>query len=238
MKKIIYFPISLFIFLIGCNQNDHQSEIILETTGFADSTIIYLVDTEKEITVDTGYIINNNLVFSAEVDEPTRFLIRPVIKKRKDIDYKHFWKENKQLTIRAEKGNLKNARIDGNLVGLNNFDNKYILLEFWGSGCGPCRMENPNLLKNYKAYRDKGFEIVSISLDKKRENWENAVKKDSMIWTTVSDLKGYDGDVAITYSIYFIPTNYLIDTNGLIIAKNLRGEKLGEKLKEIFPGTL
>ncbi|MCD4769968.1 MAG: TlpA family protein disulfide reductase, partial [Bacteroidales bacterium] len=123
----------------------------------------------------------------------------------------------------------------GNLVGLNNFKDKYILLDFWSSGCGPCRLENPNLLRNYKAYREKGFEIISISLDKNREDWANAVKKDSMIWTTVSDLRGSDGEIPMTYNVYFIPTYYLIDTNGVIIDKFLGRGQLDEKLKVIFP---
>jgi peroxiredoxin len=124
--------------------------------------------------------------------------------------------------------------LKGNKIGLCNYKGKYLLLEFWGSGCGPCRMENPNLRANYKEFKDKGFEILGITLDKNIDEWEKAVQKDSIIWTTLGDLKGMEGDVIITYNIKYIPKNYLIDPSGIIIAEDLRGHKLGEKLKEIF----
>lgn len=124
--------------------------------------------------------------------------------------------------------------LDGNMVGLNDFQGKYILLDFWGSGCGPCRMENPNLLRYYKAYREKGFEIISISFDKSREAWAKAVEKDGMIWTTVCDLKGGDGDVIMTYNVYFMPTYFLINPEGIIIDKFLGAGQLDSRLEEIF----
>jgi len=96
-------------------------------------------------------------------------------------------------------------------------------------------MENPNLLKNYRAYRDKGFEIISISLDKNRDDWANTVEKDSMIWTTVSDLKSFEGNVPMTYKVYFIPTYYLIDPNGVIIDKIMGRGQLDKKIQELFP---
>lgn len=126
--------------------------------------------------------------------------------------------------------------LDGNTISLANFKGNYILLEFWSSNCGPCRMENPNLLENYKSYSSQGFEIISISLDKQRENWEKAVQKDNMIWTTACDLQGYNGSVVAVYNIKYVPRNYLIDPAGIIIAEDLRGEELGAKLNEIFSG--
>jgi len=125
--------------------------------------------------------------------------------------------------------------LEGNLVGLSSFKNKYILLDFWSANCGPCRLENPNLLRNYQTYHQRRFEILSISLDRSRKDWENAVKKDNMIWTTVSDLQGSDGDVPTTYNVYFIPTYYLIDPNGIIIDKFSGRGQINTKLKKIFP---
>ena len=130
--------------------------------------------------------------------------------------------------------NFELPNLEGKLVSLNDYRGKYVLMEFWASGCGPCRQENPNLLKNYKRYNGEGFEILSITVDRNKEKWENAVKKDSMIWKTVGDLEGMNGDVVMTYKITYIPKNYLINPDGIIIAENLRGDKLGEKLNEIY----
>ncbi len=124
--------------------------------------------------------------------------------------------------------------LNGREVSLFSFKGKYVLLEFWATGCGPCRMENPNLLKAYRRYKTDGFEILGVSLDESRKSWESTVEKDSIVWTTVCDLKGISGIVPVTYSVYYIPNNYLIDPEGTVIAKDLRGEKLQEKLKELF----
>lgn len=367
MKKYTYFPILLLLIIIACNQNENHSKIILETTGFADSTKIILYNYETQIS-DTGFMLNNMLVFNAQVKEPTLFSIRNIAKSREAFDNRMFWKEDKQLNIKALTGKLKTAIIegseiqiqadlvdarknhfkqindslvkvyrslpkeetekraeiraqglemtqaitdvetnyiennpeelfsaislknlmsytipkdktialyenlsirlqstkygktikkyldisldlkvgdqavdfqlpglDGNLIGLSSFKGKYILLDFWSSGCGPCRIENPNLLRNYRAYRDQGFEIISISFDKNRKDWADAVKQDSMIWTTVCDLKGGDGDVIMTYNVYFMPTYFLIDPDGIIIDKFMGRGQLDGKLEKIFP---
>lgn len=132
--------------------------------------------------------------------------------------------------------NFELPNLQGESVELSNFKGKYVLLEFGASGCGPCRMENPNLLKAYEKYQDNGFEILSVWLDKNKDHWTNTVAKDQMIWTTVSDLKGNNGEVPLTYNVIGIPDNYLLNPAGEIIAKDLRGEALEEKLVELFNG--
>ena len=97
-------------------------------------------------------------------------------------------------------------------------------------------MENPNLLKAYQKYQNNGFEIFSVWLDKNKKHWETTVAKDQMIWTTVSDLKGSLGTVPVTYNVVGIPDNYLLNPEGEIIAKDLKGEALEEKLAELFNG--
>ena len=125
---------------------------------------------------------------------------------------------------------------DGNPVSLSDFQGKYVLLDFWASWCGPCRQENPNLVKAYAAYKDKGFEILGVSLDNKdgKEAWVKAIEKDGLTWTQVSDLNSWNNEVARFYGVRAVPQSYLIDPQGVIVAQNLRGEALEAKLKEIF----
>jgi len=121
-------------------------------------------------------------------------------------------------------------------VKLSDFKGKYVLIDFWASWCGPCRAENPNVVKVYNQYKDNGFTVLGISLDneKGRDAWLKAINKDQLTWTQVSDLKGWYNEVAALYSVKAVPQNFLIDPNGKIIAKNLRGEELAAKLKEII----
>ena len=125
---------------------------------------------------------------------------------------------------------------DGNPVSLSDFLGKYVLLDFWASWCGPCRQENPNLVKAYAAYKDKGFEILGVSLDNKdgKEAWVKAIEKDGLTWTQVSDLNSWNNEVARSYGVRAVPQSYLIDPQGVIVAQNLRGETLEETLAEIF----
>ncbi|MBO9202971.1 MULTISPECIES: TlpA disulfide reductase family protein [Niastella] len=126
---------------------------------------------------------------------------------------------------------------DGKSVTLSSYKGRYVLIEFWASWCGPCRAENPNLLKQYKLYNSKGFDILSVSLDKDKEPWLKAVEHDALPWTQVSDLKGWNNEVAVLYGIRAVPASFLVDPSGKIVATGLRGETLNQKLESLFGKT-
>ncbi|MDN3670599.1 TlpA disulfide reductase family protein [Echinicola jeungdonensis] len=123
---------------------------------------------------------------------------------------------------------------EGDTVNLSDFRGKYVLIDFWAAWCKPCRAENPNVVRLYEEYNDQGFEVFGVSLDRTKEAWEKAIEEDNLTWTQVSDLKYFNSEAASTYKINAIPATYLIDPEGKIIAKDLRGPSLENKLKEIF----
>lgn len=123
---------------------------------------------------------------------------------------------------------------NGKPVKLSDLKGKYVLVDFWASWCGPCRMENPNVVAAYNKYKGKGFTILGVSFDQNKDAWLAAVAKDNLTWTHVSDLKGWGNEAGKIFGISSIPQNLLLDKNGIIIAKNLRGPALEEKLAEII----
>lgn len=117
---------------------------------------------------------------------------------------------------------------------LTSLRGKYVLVDFWASWCHPCREENPNVVKAYNAFKDKNFEIVGVSLDDNKGRWVDAIEKDQLPWIHVSDLKGWRNAVAAAYGVNAVPQNFLINPDGVIIAKNLRGEDLFKKLPQLL----
>jgi peroxiredoxin len=134
---------------------------------------------------------------------------------------------------KAPEISLKNP--EGKEISLTEMEGKVVLLDFWASWCGPCRRENPHVVKVYNEFKDEGFTVYSVSLDKSKDRWMQAINQDGLIWPNhVSDLSSWKSAGAQTYRVSSIPSTFLIDENGVIIAKNLRGQQLHNKLEEIF----
>lgn len=151
------------------------------------------------------------------------------------IKLKEMSKERKMTSVGAEAADFTMNTPEDKPVQLSSLKGKVVLLDFWASWCAPCREENPNVVKLYQQYHNKGFEILGVSLDKKKEDWIKAIKDDKLDWIHVSDLQYWQSSAAKLYNVKAIPQSFLLDQEGKIIAKGLRGEALASKLAELFP---
>jgi len=136
--------------------------------------------------------------------------------------------------IGSQIADFTQADTAGRPVKISSLRGKYVLIDFWASWCRPCRMENPNVVAAFNKYHEKNFTVLGVSLDQAKDAWLNAIHMDGLTWTHVSDLKGWGNQVASLFKVTSIPQNILIDPKGKIIAKNLRGEALNDKLSSIL----
>jgi peroxiredoxin len=138
------------------------------------------------------------------------------------------------FTVGGEAPDFAQNSPEGESISLSSLRGKVVLVDFWASWCGPCRKENPHVKKLYSQYKDKGFDILGVSLDKTKSRWTAAIAADGLPWHHVSDLKGWKNEVAVQYGVTSIPQTVLVDKEGRIIARNLRGPALDKKLAELF----
>jgi peroxiredoxin len=186
----------------------------------------------------SGYIIytdmNNAAIPLTEVEQALSFLdksmantkfVKLATKRVNDI---------RGTTVGYTATNFTQVTPEGKKIQLSDFRGKYVLVDFWASWCRPCRMENPNVVAAYNRFKEKGFTVLGVSLDTNKDPWIAAIRQDNLTWTHVSDLKGWANEAGRLYNVTGIPQNFLIDKEGKIIAKDLRGAALDEKLAEIL----
>ncbi len=139
-----------------------------------------------------------------------------------------------QVTIGQEAPEISLPNAVGNNISLSSLKGKVVLIDFWASWCGPCRKSNPGIVKLYNKYKAQGFEVYGVSLDESKKKWINAVKKDKITYTQVIDINVWESDVALKYGIEAIPTNFLMDKTGKIVAIDLEGKDLDEMVKSLL----
>ena len=177
------------------------------------------------IDVEQEFSFADSLVQAFEAVEPDHSFTRDLSVRVEGL---------RRLAVGADAPDINLPSPDGDLVALSSLKGNYVLIDFWAAWCRPCRIENPNVVRLYNQYKGKNFEIFGVSLDRTHEAWVKAIEDDGLIWQHVSDLQYFQSEAARTYQIQAIPATYLIDPDGKIVAKGLRGESLRAKLREIF----
>lgn len=239
-----YFIINDSLMGIWKNRPDTANELILRNKLQAE-----FENVQKRMAVDLKKFIDENgdsyaIISAVEFMSPDLHLdyyekvYNLVNKKYANSEYvKGFSKrflESKRLGIGSPAPEIALRNPVGETKSISQLKGKFVLIDFWASWCAPCRAESANMVRLYKKYKDKGFEIFGVSLDNDAEAWKKAIMTDELTWTHVSDLKNWESKVVPLYNIQSIPQTYLLDKNGVIVAKNLMGEALDKKIAELI----
>jgi len=192
---------------------------------------------ENPKSVVSAYLIASSLIYESSLEDLTKFSATLDTSLNQSEYVKILHEKIEVLTKTAPGKPIIDFALntpEGTALALSSLKGKYVLVDFWASWCGPCRKENPNVVKLYNLYKDKGFEILGVSFDENREAWLKAIEDDKLTWKHVSDLKGWGCEAGKLYGINSIPHTMLVDPQGVIIEHNLRGEALAAKLAELF----
>ncbi|GGI25290.1 peroxiredoxin family protein [Pedobacter mendelii] len=236
------------IFFSGTPLNDDQNELVkLKQTIKGDPTSMAYNDKQKAVSIQFIKAHPNSLVSLTELNYslsrgiPDLNVVEPLFNSLsaeikispEGKNYLEKLGKWKKVDVGSIAPDFAQPDQNGKIVKLSDFKGKYVFIDFWASWCHPCRDENPNVLAQYNLYKDKNLVILSVSLDEIKDNWIKAIKEDKLPWKQLSDLKRQN-EAKVRYSVGSIPENFLVDPDGKIIAKSLRGEELNKKLKEVF----
>ena len=222
------------------NNTSEAEKAKIDYQALLDNSLVFVKNFVKERpkSVVSAYICEEQLAAQINEDE-----LEAIVKKFPPeistseyvIKLKARIEEQKKIAVGILAPDFTMNDPDGKPIQLSSLRGKIVLLDFWASWCMPCRQENPNVVKLYQQYHPKGFEILGVSLDRAKEKWVKGIQEDNLNWIHVSDLKFWQNAAARLYAVTNIPQSFLIDKDGKIIAKGLRGEQLEKKLAELIP---
>ncbi|RXK62187.1 AhpC/TSA family protein [Lacibacter luteus] len=183
------------------------------------------------------YLIKNFLGYDMDVTKALpafSLLSDSLLKTESGKKIQEMIEVGKRSMVGATAPDFSQPDADGKMISLSSFKGKYVLIDFWASWCVPCRAESPNLVKAYERFKNSNFEIIGVTLDEKKDKWLKAVKEDNYTWPQVGDMKGWENAAALQFGVLAVPFNMIVDPNGVVVARNLRGEALEKKLEEIL----
>jgi peroxiredoxin len=223
------------------NKNEEEvKKVQIDYQALMDTMKVYTKNFVKEhkTSVVAAYITLvqlSNQIESTELDSIVAGFPQEIGQSEYVVQLKEIADGMRKTAIGATAPDFTMNDPQGKPIQLSSLRGKIVMIDFWASWCGPCRQENPNVVKVYQQYHDKGFEILGVSLDRTKEDWEKAIKDDQLNWLHVSDLQYWQNNAARLYAVNAIPQTYLLDKDGKIIAKGLRSQELAAKLAELFP---
>ncbi|RZF60090.1 TlpA family protein disulfide reductase [Sphingobacterium corticibacterium] len=226
MKMRKYIALLLFTIpsLLFAQIQETKEELIAQVKANPSS-----VETLKTIQRVGGYSPDHK-----ELRTLFKGLDKSVRKSKEGKQFNYYLKRLENSSIGKKAPAITQLTPEGEPFSLSDLRSKYVLIEFWASWCPDCRRENPNLVKTYAEFKDKNFEILGVSFDRKLEDWVAAIEKEKLTWKHISDLQSWQNAAGTLYGVRAIPQNILVDPEGIIVARNIRGEELNTKLRELL----